>query len=237
MTVFQYTAENPEGKKVRGTIEAQDATSARSALENMQYRVDAVSEPSRSNHAQEPAPLHMSGTAFVFEGKDPKGVLKKGTIQAASKREAFDKLVQEQSLALTRLSPLGSTPPPSDPDLAAWSASKVQEQSTRASRASEEPARYHPLLSTLRLYAAWLLAWYGLFIALGYYVSVRSLPWDIPFVSAFSGSHLVFGFVTAIFSFLLLSTLHKTLKGTTLLGAAFGILWVLIILGSRAVNV
>ena len=72
---------------------------------------------------------------------------------------------------------------------------------------------YQPLSSTLRLYAGWLLAWYGLFVTLGYYATVRTLPWDIPFVQAFFISPLIFSFIVAIFLFLFLASLHRVLHG------------------------
>ncbi len=72
---------------------------------------------------------------------------------------------------------------------------------------------YHPLVATLRLYAGWLLAWYGLFVALGYYTHVRALPWSIPFVEAFFISPLIFSFIVAIFLFLMLGSIHRLLHG------------------------
>ncbi|MEQ1849088.1 MAG: hypothetical protein ABL890_00675 [Candidatus Peribacteraceae bacterium] len=237
MPVFRYTALNPEGKSVRGTVEASDADTARVALEDMKYVVESIFEPSRTeNKVQSPAPVQMSGTAFVFEGTNREGVLMKGTVHAASRRAAFDQLRTERQLTISRLAPLGSPPTSFDAELERWNTESV----APVKKAVEKPTpsrQYHPVLSTIRLYAAWLLAWYGLFIALGYYVSERALPWDIPFVSAFASSSLVFTFVTAIFSFLLLSTLHRSLKGSTLTGAVFGILWLLIVLAARSVQI
>lgn len=248
MAIYTYAAINPDGKQVRGTVEAHDAESARKALEDLHYDVQTVTESSRAGK-QQPMPVkeHQSGTAFIFEGKDEQGVLKKGTTHAGTKREAYDKLTHDQRLTLSRLAPIGS-PPGHDAELARWN----QERSGLATSAKQqsEPARtvapaastgttsdvtkYHPLFSTLRLYAGWLLAWYAFFVALGYYARVRALPWDIPFVSAFSSSGLVFTFVAGIFLFLLLSTLHRALKGSTLSGVFLSVVWVLLVIGVQA---
>lgn len=87
------------------------------------------------------------------------------------------------------------------------------------------PPKYLPLFSTLRLYAGWLLAWYGLFVALGYYANVRILPWDIPFVEAFFVSPLIFTFIVAVFLLLALNSLHRALGGRLLLGSFLTLLW------------
>jgi len=83
---------------------------------------------------------------------------------------------------------------------------------------------YHPLLSTLRLYAGWLLAWYGLFVALGYYSHVRTLPFNIPFVEAFFLSPLIFTFVVAIFLFLMLTSIKRVVGGGIFTGFVLTIL-------------
>lgn len=267
MPIFSYTAVNPEGKTVRGTVEAPDAISAKNALKDLHYSVESISEPSRAGKIgsiSEPsrtgrADLPTAGIdptntkpSFVYEGTDGAGVLHKGTVQAGSKREAFEQLRKNQSLTLSRLSALGSPPGGMDAELDSWkkegaapqipqkrtlSFSHVTgEANTPAKPVTSETQYYHPLFSTLRLYAGWLLAWYALFVALGYYARERALPWDIPFVGAFAGSGLVFSFVVAIFFFLLLSALHRALHGKTLMGAGFAVLWIAAIVGVRLVE-
>jgi len=262
MAIFSYIAVNPDGKKVRGTVEASDEHSAKSALEDLHYEVESVSEASRVHNNEVPTSAVTQATprpSFVFEGKDSANILKKGTIQALNKREAFDRLTHDQKLLLTRLSTVGAPASAFDPELEQWKTlSKVSTASTepkvvkfttttdatlapQKASASDSalPAaksQYHPLLSTLRLYAGWLLAWYGLFVALGYYARTRALPWEIPFVSAFSGSSLVFIFVAAIFLFLLFSTLHKALRSSVLVGIFLSIVWILLMLAINALS-
>ncbi len=100
----------------------------------------------------------------------------------------------------------------------------VPMQQTASSQPTEHVTVHLPIVSTLRLYAGWLLAWYGLFMILGYYVSVRTLSIDIPFVQAFYSSRLILSFSIALFLFLLLSDLHRR-RG----GKAFG--FVLFVIG------
>lgn len=125
------------------------------------------------------------------------------------------------------LSPVGVLPQYNDPDLKQW-----QERKNVVPAQPKKPftftnpsppktpvtSTYAPLTSTVRLYAGWLLAWYGLFIAIGYYATVRDLPWEIPFVRAFFVSPLIFSFILAIFLFLLLSTIHRLLRGRLITG-------------------
>ena len=92
---------------------------------------------------------------------------------------------------------------------------------------------YHPIITTLRVYAGWLLAWYGLFVAIGYYTHVRAMPWDIPFVEAFFVSPLIFSFIVAIFLFLFLGSIHQLIKGKILSGSLLTILGVILFITFR----
>jgi hypothetical protein len=85
-------------------------------------------------------------------------------------------------------------------------------------------ARSSSLLDTLRLYAAWLLAWYGLVMGLGYYVHERTLNFEIPFVEGLFLSSIVFSFLLAMFLFLFISSLVKALKGGLITGGLTGII-------------
>jgi len=246
MPIFTYTAINPEGKSVRGTVEAPSQESAKTALKELHYEVKSIGEPTRKERASPPAPApSISGLSFQYEGTDSAGVPHKGTQQAKSKREAFDLLKKNHRLTLTKLSPLGAPSQSSDPELLAWQKETTQPTTLSFNPSTGEPTTpvktskkiYHPLVTTLRLYAGWLLAWYALFVAVGYYVRTRELPWDIPFVAAFAGSSLVFSFIAAIFFFLLLSTVQRALKGGTLLGSALAFTWVVLVVGIRFVSV
>ena len=261
MTLFSYSAINDDDKEVRGTIDAPDLHSAREAVERLHLEVKEVYE---ANHLRNQVqtelspPVHVSKTIFSYEGTDDSGQVQNGTLEAAGKREAFERLKNEKKLFLNALSPAGITPPYRDYDLINWQKNEIKSSipsppspetgegpgvrtpaeapikplgfsaiqnqvPSNNSQKEKEPAsdkQYYPLTSTLRLYAGWLLAWYCLFVALGYYSHFRSLPLEIPFVEAFFLSPLIFNFVIAIFIFLMFTALNRILKGNRLTGAA-----------------
>ena len=83
---------------------------------------------------------------------------------------------------------------------------------------------YLPLHETLRLYAGWLLSWYALVYALGFYQYTRPLPFRIPIVEGLFLSPLVRSFALAAFLFLLLSSVHRATGGRKARGLGFAIL-------------
>ena len=80
---------------------------------------------------------------------------------------------------------------------------------------------YLPIAATLRLYAGWLLAYYSVVYAVGWYAHSRNLPVDIPYVEALMLSPLVLSFTLAAFLFLVFHTMYQMwgkglLKGITM---------------------
>lgn len=267
MPTYSYKAVNQEGKDVRGTVDAESIEEATAALQSQKMENVVVSEAMRlrknagSTKTPESAP-----SSYAFEGTGTDGVVRRGTIQAESKRHAFDRLRQEQKLTVAMLSPIGVTPQYKDEDLLRWqrdpAASSaaaipvamsganvpvkavvstkpqapaleevapefhdIEKKITTVGRSSTQSlapiatsSKYYPLVDTIRLYAGWLLAWYLLFVALGYYTFERQMPWDIPIVEGFFFSPLIFRFISGIFLFLALSSLHKLLRGKLLSG-------------------
>lgn len=59
---------------------------------------------------------------------------------------------------------------------------------------------------------------------LGYYVRVRDVPFPVPIVEGLLLSPLVFNFLLATFLFLLLSSVHRLLRGGILKGLVFAAL-------------
>lgn len=266
MPVFSYRAINGEGKEVRGSMESANEETARKALEDLHMEVLEVNEPSRTRPPTAPVSAPVASVpTFAFEGQDAAGAVRRGTIQAGSKREAFDKLRNDQKLTLKMLAPMGSLPRYNDPELLEWQKSPgtpatasmpvipfqapipqapqiprpkptigftniapatpaTAPKPKAAAPVKQEKPEYHPLSATLRLYAGWLLAWYGLFVAIGYYTFSRTLPWDIPFVQAFYVSPLIFSFTVAIFLFLGLSAVNKAIHGRLIGGTVLAIL-------------
>ena len=83
---------------------------------------------------------------------------------------------------------------------------------------------YFPITDTLRLYAGWLLAWYGLVYSLGSYQSSRNLSFEIPYLMGIYYSPLVLSFTLGSFLFLLMTSLHRICGRGILPGAFFTLL-------------
>lgn len=271
MPIFTYRAINEDNREIRGQIDGVDLDAARKALEDTHLDVVEIHEASRMINASIPQeasqPMALK-TTFAFEGTDTTQAVRRGTIQADTKYQAFERLKHDQKLFVTMLSPLGVTPQYKDNDLENWQRKEVADKqqvaqpkpvvSTSVQSATSTPIpvqtkqksvgfaiaespkaqseahqAYHPLMSTLRLYAGWLLAWYGLFVALGYYAHVRSLPWVLPFVEAFFVSPLIFSFIVAIFLFLLLGGIHRAAQGHWMSRIVLGLLGIGAFVGVR----
>ncbi len=276
MTVFSYRAIDDDNKEVRGQVDAPDLDGAKHALEHLHLDVIEVYEATRmySPPAEPSGPQPVLRTTFAFEGTDQTGTVRRGTMQAETKYQAFERLKHDQKLMLTMLSPLGVTPQHRDNDLENWqrkelaamvpinaaksaSVPPVQFQrppadvstptktigftqpDTPKQTIQEKPVAsaldrsYHPITATLRLYSGWLLAWYGLFVAIGDYANVGAMPWDIPFVQAFFVSPLIFSFIVAIFLFLLLGAVQKAMHGRMISGIALSVLGIAGLVGVR----
>lgn len=115
-------------------------------------------------------------------------------------------------------------PPATAPDSSQWS-TLVEPDSTDAPK-PETGRRYAPFSETLRLYAGWLLAWYALVYALGFYSGARPLPFDIPYIRGMYYSPLVLSFTLGSFLFLLCGSVAAAIsarRGTKVLLTMAGI--------------
>ncbi len=83
---------------------------------------------------------------------------------------------------------------------------------------------YFPLLDTIRLYAGWLMAWYLIIYALGYYQQSRGLPYSLSYIENLYQSPMVFSFTLAAFLFLLFTSIHRALKGGRFVGIVLTLL-------------
>jgi hypothetical protein len=75
----------------------------------------------------------------------------------------------------------------------------------------DEEQEYYPLSETLRLYAGWPIAWYGLAYILGYYQKTRSITPEIPYVYGLLYSPLVLTLTAITFLFLCTHSLTRSL--------------------------
>lgn len=122
-----------------------------------------------------------------------------------------------------------NTPP--DRHVPSWELPAVQQQQEASPPPTKQPEEtYLPLHTTLRLYAGWLLAWYGLVYLAGSFRSAGLAPWVPEFVQTLFASPLTLYFACATYLFLLLGTVHRLLGGGVLKGIACtaaggGLLW------------
>ncbi len=75
---------------------------------------------------------------------------------------------------------------------------------------------YLPLSQTLRLYAGWLLAWYGLVYLMGSLQQGGLVPWAPEFIGNLYRSPLTLHFTFATYIFLLCGTVHRGMGGGVL---------------------
>ena len=115
----------------------------------------------------------------------------------------------------------------------AWTITDVESVKAPQSAPSTSIERktYLPLVDTLRLYAGWLLSWYALILILGAYQHIRQLPFTIPFAEGLFLSPIILQFTFGSFLFLLITSLHRALRGGTAL------LWILLLIAAGVMYV
>ncbi len=96
---------------------------------------------------------------------------------------------------------------------------------------SPEPPLYAPLLETARLYAGWLMAWYGMVFLLGGQQAAGKLPLHISWLEGIYRSPLIVACAFATFLFLLLTDIHANLRGGPVLGFLLLMAWLALTTG------
>ena len=104
MAIFKYTVANQEGKKLSGTVEAPDETTARTELNNLSFSILSLQE------TQELPAIDSSLSKFAFEAIDKNAKLVSGTIPAKDETEALAKLKTEYNLNVSAIWPENATP-------------------------------------------------------------------------------------------------------------------------------
>lgn len=109
-----------------------------------------------------------------------------------------------------------------------WTTTEDEPEKKKQPADISQSRAYLPLVDTLRLFAGWLLAWYGLVYLLGAFQYNQKLPADVPFLQALFVSPLVLRCTLAVFLFLLFTDLHRWLgrgigKGILLTIVAVGL--------------
>lgn len=150
---------------------------------------------------------------FFYRARDTGNIQKEGTIDAISLQNARD-LLKTKGLLVEEIHE-----------------ATMKDQGIKktfvleAKEASE--AIYFPLIDTLRLYAGWLLAWYGIIFAIGAYQHRGVLPFHSELIAGLASSTIVQATAFGVFFFLMCSSFHKTLHGGILKGMALTSLWIL----------
>lgn len=173
---------------------------------------------------------------FTYLARSIGGEVVRGTVNAATAEVAREQLRKEHLIVESLQESEPHPPVTNAKDILSnvWEEVPGPVNTAAASSAamtssSEETLTgYAPLLETLRLFAGWLLAWYGIVYALGSYQWMNSLPFDIPFVEGLFFSPLVLRLTLGTFLFLLLTTLHKAVGGGTARGMLLTIVGVIL---------
>lgn len=148
---------------------------------------------------------------YSYNGTDSTGQPHHGTIDAESMDAARDALASQSYLlqSITEEQPSAAIPLASLQISDAIPTKESVEPEAQVQVNEDQPEKYFPIAATLRLYAGWLLAYYALVYAVGWYSYSRPLPFEIPFVQALLLSPIVLSFTLAAYLFLIFQSLYK----------------------------
>jgi hypothetical protein len=149
---------------------------------------------------------------YSYRATDAMGSTQQGSIDAQDADAAREALNQKS------WTPIDVTEASSEPfSFVSPQPSQTPQPSSRVEKKTAAPLSakkvYLPIAATLRLYAGWLLAYYALVYAVGWYEHSRTLPFEIPYVEALILSPLVFSFTFAAFLFLIGHSLYRAAGG------------------------
>lgn len=151
----------------------------------------------------------MPTFSYIAKGSD--GAETRGTLDAASLDAAREELRKRGTMAEdVREVPSVAAKPKPEP--LPWSGAN----NGSAPKMPDAPT-YAPLHETLRVFAGWLLGWYGVIYALGFLESAGKIP-ELPFVRELFESRLVLEFTFGTFLLLAASNLHRWMRGGLLAG-------------------
>lgn len=142
---------------------------------------------------------------FFYRARDTGNTPQEGTIDALSLQNARD-LLKSKGLFVEEIHE------------ATMKDQGIKKTFLTAEAGEASRAPYYPLIDTLRLYAGWLLAWYGLIFAMGAYQHRGVLPFESQLVAGLAASPVVLATAGGVFLFLMLSSIHKAIPGGILKG-------------------
>lgn len=153
--------------------------------------------------------------SFSYIARDDRGRIDRGIMVGASAEEIRTALKAKNlnveeilEMRVPNPSPVNFTP------AMPWTTVTDTKEERKTERAMEkEEKSYVPFVETLRLFAGWLLAWYGLVYLLGDFQLQNRIPEDLPYLGALFVSPIVLRFTFGTFLFLLLTAVHKLIGG------------------------
>ncbi len=162
--------------------------------------------------------------SFPYVARTSEGTLERGTIDADNVQQARERL-HRRGLTVEELAGDATV---SFSETPAWT---VTGSSVKTAKEVNQKAEYIPLLQTLRLFAGWLMAWYGIIFIAGTYRADGRIPYDIPAIEGLASSPLVLRFAFGTFLFLALTDLHKKAGSKAIVGVLLtivgvGLMWV-----------
>lgn len=222
MATFTYIAKRPDGAETRGTITAANTDAAREELRKQGLMIEDLTivpntqpnKPQQQPRPAQPKPQQNQPRTAQQQAKpqqpkpaqqQPKPVPAPPVVQVADAPKATK--------------PTVSAPAAAKPTTLPWSGAQN-------GIAPKMPVNdgYAPLHETLRIFAGWLLAWYGLIYALGFLEESGKLP-AIPFIHELFLSPLVLQFTFGTFLLLALSNVHRWIGKGILAGFFLGIVY------------
>jgi hypothetical protein len=144
---------------------------------------------------------------FNYIARTSAGTLEKGSIEATHAEDAREKLRKRQLMVEELQQDITGAQAVGYAGGMPWTTTD-EDTPAAAAPAAMIDDDYIPLIDTLRLFAGWLLAWYGVVFLLGAYKMNEKISMDLPFIQGLFESPLVLRFAYATFLFLLLTSVH-----------------------------
>lgn len=215
MAQFKYTARDANGTEITGDLNAISKQAAEDSIKAMNLEVVYL-QPTEPETAQ---PTQSRNSQDDLAEAVKTDVLKEQWNDLNSKKNTFKNTDQFAFSDPQNLHETIDTLPKMPAD------SKHYEK--------DSTAEYYPFSETIRLYAGWLIAWYGLVYILGYFQKTREVDPAIPFVFGLLYSPLVLTCTLAAFLYLLLHSIQRKLYYGYLSGFFLLLLGILIFIFYR----
>lgn len=190
MPFFNYTARDANGTEITGTIDALNELAARTALQAIELEPIFIQVRSEELNVAEIPNTNVNSTAMP--------------VVNAKQWEVLEPVKPATANIYKDVQPIHEN----------WTTFKEEEAYERKDDLPVLPADslhyekqqqkiYYPFSETIRLYAGWLLAWYGLVYALAHFEQTRQPLPAIPYVAGLLYSPAIRSITVACFIYLL----------------------------------